>query len=225
MRAIAAALAFGLSIAHAEGVFPSPDGAHRVSVSRAGDVVLGSADEIVTLGRMPWGPRVPLNPDIPIGGRFERAEWSADGELVAVFGRCRGYSGVTEPPTPRCAGDFVRVLSPHSPGHALALAIRWSLIADEASVQTLSFDATGTRLAAIVLVDWSDCSWEGQQIFLVVWDLTDGSILRQRQIADGHPWMRREVAFDGAGVRVSVGLGARRHSRVFPASGAAGRSP
>src|SRR5688572_22954044 len=150
--------------AQVRGVFPSPDGRASVILSPDGEATLSAGGALHDLGPMPEGPAVPLNPDIHIGGRYERAVWSPDSRRVALAGRCNGYSGVTSPPTPKCSRDFVRIVDVAHPETAFSLSVRWTLTADEIRVESLAFDDTGDRLAIITVEEWSDCSYEGYGI-------------------------------------------------------------
>jgi hypothetical protein len=210
----ASLIAIAISTAQAEGEFPSPDGRSTVRVSRIGEVVLTVGTVTHELGRMPWGPRHPDIPDVPIGGRFEHAVWSPDSRRVAIVGRCNGYSGVTVPAVPRCASDFVRVVSIDDPSRARSLALPWSPVADRTEVQAVAFERGGDRVGAIVRIDWSDCSYGGTEIRLYSWNR--GSVEVNVLLADRHPHTPRELEFERSSIRVTSGTGARKRRRNVP---------
>jgi hypothetical protein len=93
--------------------------------------------------------------------------------------------------------------------------VPWSPVADETSVRSIAFDPGGGRLAAIVRVDWSDCSAIGVEVRLTMWDLGDGAVRMHRLVATQHPWTRRVLAFAGEAVEVTVGDGANARRRSF----------
>jgi hypothetical protein len=195
--------------AQADGAWPSPDGRATVVIAN-GEALLTVEGRVRSLGRMPLGPPAMPGPDaVWIGGRFERAFWAEDSRRVAIVGRCTGYSGVSVPPVPRCSRDFVRIVDLNTPDRARWLAIPWPPVADMMQVRQVAFERGGDRIAVVAAERWSDCSYEGDEILLYVWDLRDGSRRMVRQIGTQAPRAQRVVTFEPGGVRVTSSAGSR----------------
>ena len=126
-------------------------------------------------------------------------------DLVAIAGICYGYSGVTTPRVPSCARTFVRLYRVDDGTHVRDLRMPWENVDDSRRVTAMAFDARAERLAVLVHASWSDCSWGGDEMELVVYRLADGARLVRRGVADRETSAPNEVFFQGDEVHVTLG--------------------
>lgn len=126
---------------------------------------------------------------------------SADGEQIAIAGSCRGDSG-SEFRLPSCAPKFVRIYQVIDGMHIRDLKVPWGITDDERRVLAMAFDGTGTRLAVLVRAAWSDCSWGGAGVELIVYGVGDGTRLLRRVLENNDTGGARRMTFDGDEVRV-----------------------
>ena len=116
-------------------------------------------------------------------GVLTTAVVSPDGSLVAVAGECPGTSGVTKPRTPSCAPVFVRLYKVGDGAPAGDLKMLWDGDNDRRRALAMVFDHRAERLAVLVRTLWSDCMWDGDNVELFVYRLTDGARIARRLIA------------------------------------------
>jgi hypothetical protein len=134
-------------------------------------------------------------------GALTTAVVSADGEQIAIAGICRGDSG-SEFRLPSCARKFVRIYQVIDGTHIQDLRVPWAVVDDERRVLAMAFDDTGARLAVLVGTAWSDCSWEGAGVELVVYWVGDGTRLVRRVLENNDEGGARRMTFVGDEVRV-----------------------
>ena len=79
--------------------------------------------------------------------------------------------------------------------HVRDLRVPWRAVDDVRRVAAMAFDARAERLAVLLLSAWSDCSWEGDAMELVVYRLADGARLAHRDLAARETGGRNEVRF------------------------------
>jgi hypothetical protein len=126
--------------------------------------------------------------------RITTAVVAPDGRQVAIAGVCFGSSG-TDQLVPSCAPRFVRL---YAAGGARVrdLALPWEReIDDEGRLLAMAFDERAERLAVLVRALWSDCSFEGARVELVVYRLSDGARLEDRVVTYEDTGGRRSLAF------------------------------
>jgi hypothetical protein len=126
---------------------------------------------------------------------------SADGEQIAIAGSCRGDSG-SEFLLPSCARKFVRIYQVIDGTHIRDLRVPWAVVDDERRVLAMAFDESGARLAVLVRAAWSDCSWEGAGVELVVYWVGDGTRLVREVLENNDEGGARRLTFERDEVRV-----------------------
>jgi hypothetical protein len=120
--------------------------------------------------------------------RLTTAVVAPDGGLVAIAGECSGASGVSEPRAPSCVPVFVRLYRVADGSHVRDLKMRWRHADnDERRPLAMAFDERAERLAVLVLASWSDCSWSGHFLDLVVYRLADGARIARRVLTTEYP--------------------------------------
>jgi hypothetical protein len=178
---------------------PSPD-------PRIGVLTVGSEGAELFVGdRRSWLPGYPFprkDHTLPL---LTMGVVAPGGDLIALAGMCYGESGVAEPQVPSCAPTFVRLYRADDGAHVRDLRVPWRLVDDNRRVLAMAFDASGERLAVLLEASWSDCSWEGDGIELVVYRLSDGARLAHRDLEAHATGARNEVRFHDDEVRVTLG--------------------
>jgi hypothetical protein len=136
-----------------------------------------------------------------------------DGRQVAVAGVCHGNSG-SDPRVPSCARGFVRLYRVADGAHVRDLAVPWVReIDDERRLLAMAFDERADLLAVVVHAAWSDCSFGGTSVELVVYRLADGAWIAHRTLA------RNEAADTLVAGRLEVTPGeVRVRARLAPAT-------
>jgi len=156
--------------------------------------------------------------DVP-GGRFRLAGYpppstphhepgvlttamvSPDGEQIAIAGICPGDSG-SEFRLPSCARKFVRIYQVIDGTHIRDIRIPWAVVDDERRVLAMAFDESGTRLAVLVRAAYSDCSWSGAGVELVVYWVGDGTRLFRDVLEINDEGGVRRITISGGEVQV-----------------------
>ena len=129
--------------------------------------------------------------------RLTTAVVAPDGGLIAIAGECSGSSGVSEPRTPSCVPVFVRLYRVADGSHVRDLKMRWRHADnDERRPIAMAFDERAERLAVLVQATWSDCSWSGHYLELVVYSLADGAGIARRVFTTEHPGETHSLFFD-----------------------------
>jgi hypothetical protein len=126
---------------------------------------------------------------------------SADGEQIAIAGSCWGDSG-SEFRLPSCAPKFVRIYQVIDGMHIRDLRVPWGITDDERRVLAMAFDESGARLAVLVRAAWSDCSWAGAGVELIVYWVGDGTRLVRRVLEINDEGGARHMTFELDEVRV-----------------------
>jgi hypothetical protein len=138
--------------------------------------------------------------------RLTTVVFTPDGKQIAIAGECFGQSGTADPAVPSCVPVFVRLYRVEDGAHVRDLRTTWHVgTEDSRQVLAMRFDARGERLAVLMVSAWSDCSWSGQAVELVVYRLTDGARLLRRDLGTPEADDVREMRFDDDQVRLRLG--------------------
>jgi hypothetical protein len=206
---VCAATGAGVAAQDAAG-FGSPDGRLLARVEPGGAVLETPASSHFLEGYPP--PRARWH-----GARISRVEFDTGSRLVALAGRCRGYSGVAPPLRPSCADRFVRVYRTTDGSLVRDLAARWDvMIYDSVEARALAFDEHARRLAALVRYEWSDCSWGGSGLELHVWDLETGDLVARRVVSTRGGGGTYGMTFLDDAIVLKRGTGPHTRTRVVP---------
>jgi hypothetical protein len=149
--------------------------------------------------------------------RLTKVALTPDREQIAIAGECPGSSGVAEPRVPSCVPVFVRLYRLTDGAHLRDLKTPWHVgTEDERRVLAMAFDSLGERLAVLMMSSWSDCSWGGDDIELVVYRVADGKRLTRRDLETPHRGEMHSIDFFGNGLHiVSVDANGRTKRRVL----------
>jgi len=134
-------------------------------------------------------------------GTLTTAVVSPDGEQIAIAGICRGDSG-SEFLLPICARKFVRIYQVIDGTHVRDLRLPWGTTDDERRLLAMAFDDSGERLAVLVRAAWSDCSWNGAGVELIVYWVGDGTRLFRRVLENDDLGGARRLTIAGDEVRM-----------------------
>lgn len=171
----------------------------------------GDGASVVLSGRSLDVPRYPPpRSRYHARARITTAAVDPSGRLVAVAGRCSGYSGVSPVRVPSCAGVFVRVMRVADGAVVRELALPWSLVTDEQRTLALAFSTDGSLVGAYTRMAWSDCSYGGAGGELHVWRLEDGAHLERHELSRSGPWRSYELKLS----RTHALVRARHRGRV-----------
>jgi hypothetical protein len=190
-------------------IIPEPKNDIRISVLSVRD----DAVEIEAGGtrhQLPGYPPARSKDHQP--GRLTTAVVAPDGQLVAVAGDCDGQSGMGDDNRiPSCVPTFVRLYRAADGAHVRDLKTPWEIETEDARrALTMAFDQRAERLAVLVRTSWSDCSWNGVAVQMLVYRLADGAQIADRVLAFEDDGGTRSLTFHEDEVHV---LTAQPHGR------------
>jgi hypothetical protein len=137
--------------------------------------------------------------------RLTTVVFTPDGEQVAIAGSCFGLSGAADPVVPSCVPRFVRLYRIEDGAHVRDLRTPWHVGTEDArQVLAMRFDRRGERLAVLMESAWSDCSWSGLDVELIVYRLADGARLLRRELGTPGADEVREMRFEDDQVRLRL---------------------
>jgi hypothetical protein len=153
--------------------------------------------EIDVRGERHLLPRYPWPAD---RGKIAIAAEEPSGEEIAIAENCHAEDDSDHPP--RCAQKFVRIYRVLDGAHVRDLRMPWGIMDGERRPLAMAFDGSGERLAVLVRAAWSDCSWDGDQVELIVYSVGDGRRILRRVLEKNDRGGTRLLTVEGDEVRI-----------------------